>query len=136
MPTYNGWTIVTMPSSPAPKDLRFTVIDTVAVSISPFTGQQQVQNWQSQGLEGSVSLPPMSDADAQAWLTFLYALAGVANVFQFPAAIAAKYPGSITTNSRTSPPGPRYWRLKQNSRGWSIVEASHYGIQFDFREAF
>src|SRR5579859_3962193 len=136
MPTYQGWNVITMPSTPAPKDLQFGPVDIVALSVSPFTGQQQVQNWNSQYVEGSISLPPMSDSDAQSWLTFLYNLQGMANVFQFPAAIAAKYPASFTTDSRSSPPGARYWRLKSNQRKWSISEASIYGIQFDFREAF
>ena len=45
MATFNGWNIISMPATPAaPASVEFTAEDTVAVSISPFTGQQQVQD--------------------------------------------------------------------------------------------
>ena len=127
MPTYLGVDIITMPSTPAsPQSIEFSVVDIVAMSVSPFTGQQQVQDWQSTFMEGSASLPPLTIAQADAWLTFLRDLKGMRNVFQFGAAFAAAYSSSI---------GSRYWRLKSNQRKWSITEARLYGIQFEFREA-
>lgn len=133
MATYLGWDIITMPSTPsAPASIEFSVIDIVAMSKSPFTGQQQIQDWNASYMEASVSLPPLTDSQAQDWLTFFFALKGVANVFQFTTAFAAAYPKSLKTGS---PLAQRYWRLKSNLRKWSIGEARVYGIQFECAEA-
>lgn len=52
-----------MPATPsAPATVEFTAMDTVAVSTSPFTGQQQVQDWQASWLEASVSMPALTHA--------------------------------------------------------------------------
>ncbi len=127
MSTYLGWDVITIPSSPpAPSSIEFVQIDIVALSKSSFTGQQQVQDWQASYMEASVSLPPLTDAQAIEWIAFLRDLKGVANVFQFTAEFAAAYPDSV---------GDRYWRLKSNQRKWSITEARLYGIQFDIMEA-
>ena len=83
MATFNGMSIIVMPGAPAaPSTIEYTAQDIVAVSISPFTGQQQVQDWQASFMEASVSLPALTNAQAQAWIAFLMALRGQANVFQ------------------------------------------------------
>lgn len=71
-----------MPASPAPQSLEFTANDVVAISVSPFTGQQQTMDWQAGWLEASVIMPPMPEQQAKAWTAFLLALRGQANVFQ------------------------------------------------------
>src|ERR1041385_4715845 len=127
MSTYNGWEIIDIPADPpAPQSIEFSQIDIVAQSISPFTGQQQLQDWNANYMEASVSLPPLTDAQAQAWIQFLRDLKGMANVFKFSDAFVAAYESSI---------GNRYWRLKSNQRKWSISEARVYGISFEIREA-
>jgi len=127
MPTYNGWNIITIPAyPPAPQSIEFTQNDAVAISQSPFSGQQQVQIWGGSWMEASVVMPPMTFVNAQAWVAFLRALQGVGNVFQFSAAFMAAYPADL---------GSRYWRLKQNTRKWSISQARLYGLQFEIREA-
>ena len=80
--TFNGWNIVAMPASPVPKSIEFTAQDTVAVSTSPFTGQQQVQDWQASWLEASVSMPPMTYHQALPWIAFMLELRGQACAFQ------------------------------------------------------
>lgn len=83
MATFNGWEIIPTPTSPAgPATIDFTAVDTVAISISPFTGQQQVQNWNASYLEASVSMPALTHSKAQDWIAFLLSLEGVAHVFQ------------------------------------------------------
>lgn len=125
--TYLGRTIIAIPSyPPAPASVEFSQVDAVAASVSPFTFQQQVQQWSGSYRKASVSMPAMSDATAQAWVAFLVALDGVANVFQFGAAFAAAYPLSI---------GSRYWCLVSNERKWSINSNRAYGMQFEIREA-
>ena len=127
MPTYLGWNIITIPSTPpAPASIEFTANDAVSINISPFTGQQQVYNWGALPMEISVSMPAMPYAVAQSWVSFLRNLQGQANVFQFTAAFTAAYSGDL---------GSRYWRLKSNQRKWSVNEARMYGIHFEAREA-
>lgn len=86
--TFNGWNIVQIPSSPAPKSIEFTANDTVAVSTSPFTQQQQIQDWQASFLEASVSLPPLTHVQAQSWIAWTLQCKGQAGVFQIGDAAA------------------------------------------------
>jgi len=129
MPTFEGRNIITIPAyPPAPQSIEVTAIDVVGQNVSPFTGQQQVYDWNASWLEASVTMPPMTDATAQAWVQFLKDLKGVANVFQFTAGFQAAFPLSI--------PNGWYWSLKSNERKWSITKAAIYGMQFDIRRAF
>lgn len=126
MATYLGRLIVTIPAyPPAPASIEFSQVDAVAASVSPFTFQQQVQQWAGSYRKASVSMPAMTDATAQAWVAFLVALDGMANVFQFGSAFAAAYPASI---------GSRYWCLASNERKWSINSNRAYGMSFEIRE--
>ena len=123
MPT---WTVITMPSTPAPKSVEIERSDSVAMAISPFTGDQQTQDWQWSNTAVNVTMPPMDMTTAGPWLTFLQAAHGQANVFLIPnAAFAAMLPGTTTG----------YWRMKANSVKWSINEANIVGIQFEMRQA-
>ena len=83
MATFNGWTIVVPPASPAaPATLEFTLQDIVASVDNPFTGQRQFQDWQASYLEASVSMPPLTRKQAPEWIAFLMSLRGSLNVFQ------------------------------------------------------
>jgi hypothetical protein len=127
MPSYLGWNVVSIPTTPsAPASIEFFRNSSVAISISPFTGQQQIVDWNAEFTHAAVSWPPMTDATAAAWITFLDALKGQACVFQFGSAFAAAYPASI---------GSKYWRLKSNTRGWTINRDRMYAISFEIREA-
>ena len=91
----NGLDLIAVPASPsAPASMEFTLQDTVATSLSPFTGQQQIQDWQASFLEASVSMPPLTQAQAQNWIAFLMALRGQANVFQLGDPLARSPRGS------------------------------------------
>jgi hypothetical protein len=99
MPTFNGWDIVPVPATPsAPATVEFVADDVIAMSVSPFTGQQQVQDWQASMLAASVSMPALTHPQAQEWIAFLMALRGQANVFQFgdPLAVAPRGSGAGT----------------------------------------
>jgi hypothetical protein len=134
MPSYLGWNVITIPGTPpAPQSIDFYVVDIVSLNRSPFTGQQQIYSWGATYMEATVNLPPLSDTDAQEWLAFLRNLQGVANVFQFTSAFAAAYPESLSAGS--SPPGNRHWRLKSNTRKWTISDDRFYRISFDIMEA-
>jgi len=131
MSTYNGWTIVTMPSTPWPAGVEFATNDIVASSTNPFTGAQQIQDWNARYMEGSISMQPLTQAQAADWVAFLKSCRGTKNVFQFPAGLAAAFPESFTSDGTAQ----RYWRLKTNQTRWSIKRASIYGITFEIREA-
>ena len=91
----NGWDLIAMPAAPsAPATMEYTAQDAVAVSVSPFSGQQQVQDWQASFLEASVSMPALTHGQAQEWIAFLLALRGQAKVFQLGDPLAVSPRGS------------------------------------------
>jgi hypothetical protein len=117
-----------MPSSPAPKSVEFTYQSVVGASNNPFTGQQQIYNWNANWTEISITMPPMDAADAAAWVNFFIACNGMANVFQLAnSTFAGLVPAAANVNG--------YWRLKTNMSKWSINEGTIYGAQFEIREA-
>jgi hypothetical protein len=127
MSTYNGWNIVTIPTfPPAPQSIEFEQFDIVADTTSPFTGQQQIQDWNANYMSLRVNLPVLIYANAQPWVAFFRSLKGKAGVFQFTAAFMAAYPNDL---------GSRYWRLKSNSRQWTVSKDRVYLISFECREA-
>jgi hypothetical protein len=112
MPTFNGWPIISLPTTPAaPATIEFTATDIIAMSISPFTGQQQVQDWQQGWIEASVSYP-LTHVQAQAWIAFQMGLRGQANVFQLGDPLASK-PQGIATGTPVVSSGAQ--------RGFSLV---------------
>lgn len=118
MPTFNGWNIISMPTTPAaPATVDFTATDIVAMSISPFTGQQQVQDWQQGWIEASVSMPPLTHVQAQVWIAFMMALRGQANVFQLgdPLAVAPQGSGAGTPLVN----GASQSGFSLNTKGWT-----------------
>jgi len=82
-------------------------------------------------MEATVTMPPLTDAQAQNWIAFLRALQGPVGVFQFSAAFCAAYPTSL---NNASPVTPRYWCLKSAERKWSIDANRFYGFTFDLLE--
>ena len=127
MSTYNGWTIVTMPGAPSVKSIEFTTNQIVASSVSPFTGQQQLQDWQAAWAEASLELPPMTSDQSSAWTAFIVSCKGPLCVFQLPALLAALVPSGM------APAG--YWRLKNNANKWTVQPLPLYGMRFEIREA-
>ena len=127
MPTYLGWNVITIPAyPPAPASFEVNEMNIIGLSTSPFTGQQQVYDWNAEWTEASVTMPAMPFDVAQPWVTFLKDLKGAKCVFQFSTSFGAAYPEI----------GTRYWRLKSNARRWSVTRDRVYSIQFDIREAF
>jgi hypothetical protein len=108
--------------------MEFTQVDPVAMTVSPFTGQQQIVNWNSTWMEASVTMPPMVTSDAQNWVAFLRNLKGTAGCFQFSAAFVAAYPWLLNPNLIS---GGIYWALKAPARKWSLTHQRVFGFQFD-----
>ena len=83
----------------------------MATSVSPFTGQQQIQDWQASFLEASVSMPPLTQAQAQNWIAFLMALRGQAKVFQLGDPLAVVPQGSAPA---------RRWSMAAGQTGYTL----------------
>jgi hypothetical protein len=133
MPAWGGGgTLITsMPTAPWPKSIELKNHHLAAANTNPWNATQQIQDWQVDYKEGSISYASLTQTQAQAVITFLEACNGIVNVFQFPAGLAAKYPETFTSDGTTQ----RYWRLKTNDIEWSIKVGSVYNITYEIREA-
>jgi hypothetical protein len=83
------------PTSPGYRQIRIGGRSVVAVSESPFTLSQQVQEHPGQMWMAEVSLPPMQRADAQKWLSFLLSLKGRVGTFLLGDPVCKTPRGSI-----------------------------------------
>ena len=108
MGSFNGWPIVSFPyDPPAPRSVEWELGDTVGSARSPFSLQQQIQNWGASILKASVSYPVMTPLQARAWMAFLASTQGIANVFLFgdPKNTAPQNPlatgGTVTGSAQT-----------------------------------
>ena len=75
--------IVTMPASPNFTRSEFTLVRTIGTTISPFTGQQKVQEFPNVYWTANVVLPPQRRSTAVNWQSFLAEAKGPANSFLF-----------------------------------------------------
>jgi len=83
--TINGisYTLVATPASPGPASIEMGWNDLVSLQFSPYTLQQQTQQWPgADWWDAKVTLPPMNAATAAQWKAFLAELRGSLNVFQ------------------------------------------------------
>lgn len=79
----NTVSVVTLPSAPGARSVEFTVNDPVAIVSSPFTGQTQAQQWPGADMwSGTLELPSLTQTQADAWISALMQLRGMANAFQ------------------------------------------------------
>jgi hypothetical protein len=118
MPTFNGWNIISLPTTPAaPATVEFTAPNIAAMSISPFTGQQQVQDWQQGWIEFSVSYPPLTHVQAQKWIAAMMALRGQVNVFQIGDPLASVPQGSGAGTPLVNGAGQKGYTL--STSGWT-----------------
>ena len=77
MPTYP----LTMPATPSFKSSEFTLRRKVGLSESPYTGSQQVYEFDYALWAGTVTLPPMKRENARNWIAFLLQLHGRRGTF-------------------------------------------------------
>jgi len=100
------------------------------VSVSPFNGAQQTQDWGGRHMSFTVSLPPMNSTNGLAWVNALLALVGPLGVFQFPSGWAS-FTGWTLPYTASG-----YWRLTPGQpTDWSVSEANIYGLSFQIEEA-
>src|SRR4051812_14758307 len=126
----SAWTIITMPTAPSLQTLEVTPQFPVAIAVSPFTGQQQVQDWGGGWLTAKATLPPMDPVTAAPWITFFMSLRGTAYVFAFTAN------DTLTESLPASVSGQGYWRLKAGSLRWQVSKEKMYYCSFECTEAF
>lgn len=75
--------LVSVPTSPGFQQVDFNIMDAVALSTSPFTGQTQAQQWPgADSWVGTLTLPPLTQSQADDWIAFLMECRGMANAFQ------------------------------------------------------
>lgn len=79
---------------PLPDKLVLRAVDVAAISFSPWTGEQQVQQHQGAWWEGEVSLPFMKRAQWAKWAAFLISLRGQVGTFYMPAYMTLSPQGS------------------------------------------
>src|SRR5579871_4568447 len=76
------FTVISYPVSPpaipgiGPQDFTLTEVNVVGQTDSPFTLDQQVQQWPGQMWEIELNLPPMTYVQAEQWIAFLGSLYG------------------------------------------------------------
>jgi hypothetical protein len=120
--TFNGFTIIPLPTVPAcPKSIEWATQNVVAMSRSPFTGQQQIYNWQSSWLEASLSYQPMTNVQFQPWGGFLMGMQGIANIFQFGDPNMLKPMGSGSGSPLVD--GANQTGYSLATRGWTAFAA-------------
>src|SRR5580704_13071230 len=72
---------LSLPVTPGYSKINFTATNIVGLTKSPFTNQQQVYQWAGEYWSASVSMPPMNQSTAEAWMTFLVSLRGTLGTF-------------------------------------------------------
>jgi hypothetical protein len=80
----NAVSVVTLPHDiGSAASVEFSFSDAVAIVSSPFTGQTQAQQWPGADMwTGTVTLPPLTQNQADDWISFLMECRGMANAFQ------------------------------------------------------
>lgn len=150
MSTFNGWTIITLPASPPPANIEWELGDTVGAARSPFSQQQQIQNWPASLMRASLSYQKMLNSEALPLITFLRQTQGIANIFLFgdpkrtqpqnPAAVAGKVTGgdqtgyTLVTSSSGLMPGD-WIQLGLRLYGLTSVTGGTLGIWPNLRES-
>lgn len=95
----------------AAQRIKITAWTKTAMSVSPYTGSQQVYQWPGEGWALDVSLPPMKATDAEEWIAFLLQLRGRSGLFEFgdtartsPRGVATGTPLTFGTGNVTFSP--------------------------------
>lgn len=135
-----SYNLCAMPSTPGPAEIEIAMNDTVAVITSPFTRQEQTQDWPGGDFwDATITLPPMPRAKAWPWEGFLAELRGRLNVFQAGdprAAIPLGRPGASVPVVATGGSNnlPMTWALA--TRGWTpsafrlLLPGDHFQIGY------
>ena len=94
----NAVSAVVMPPKPGFRMVEFTQEDTVGMNQNPYTRQVQAQEWVGGDMwGGTMTLPQLTQAQADEWLAFLSQCRGIRNPFRLgnPLKIAPGGNGSL-----------------------------------------
>lgn len=88
--------LVALPAAPGLRSVEFKMHDSVAASPRSFTGQMQVQAWPGADMwSGTLTLPPLTAAQADVWEAALMQLRGIQNAFQIGNPLKAVPRGTV-----------------------------------------
>ena len=85
---------LTLPSHTGIRNITLRAVNTVGMTMSPFTYQQQAVAHAGQRWEVDVTLPAMNRADAEQWVAFLVSLRGLLGTFTLGDPVGASPRGS------------------------------------------
>lgn len=92
----SSYGLVTIPTTPGPADIEIGMNDAVASVLSPFTRTEQVQAWPGGDYwDATITLPPLTRAQAASWRGFLAELSGRQYVMQLGDATASGPLGTV-----------------------------------------
>lgn len=74
---------IDLPTTPGARRVTVVGSSSSALTVSPWTGSQQIQENQAQLWRFSLEFPPMSSAQARAWMGALLSLRGMLGTFYF-----------------------------------------------------
>src|ERR1700722_6980418 len=92
----NTVTLVSVPTKPERRMVEWNFSDAVATVSSPFTGQVQAQQWPGADmLAGTMTMPILTQSQADDWISFLMQCRGMLNVFQLGDPLKTVPAGSV-----------------------------------------
>lgn len=94
-----------LPSHTGIAAVSFRMVNTTAISESPFTGVQQAFAYSRQRWEVDVTLPPLKHSDAATWIGWLAALRGRLGTFLLGDPMATSPRGTATAATVTGSTG-------------------------------
>lgn len=113
----NGWPLLATPLTPGQRQVDWSMINLVGAVPNPYTGKQQIQNWNAGWWEAVVTMPPMPRSLAQQWIAFMAQCSGQNAVFYFGDGLATKPLGSAQGNPVTV--GSFQAPYKLTTKGWT-----------------
>lgn len=121
--SFNGTNIIGLPCDVLsgvthPSSIEWDAQEVVSTSISPFTGQVQVYDFQNSWWEAQVSFPPMNRNAIDAWSSFILECRGQSNFFQLGDPKATTPKGTPSGGPVVSGAGQTGYNLV--TRGWTI----------------
>jgi hypothetical protein len=119
---------LTLPAARGSKQIKMIANTQAAMSQSPFSGVEQVQEWPGEWWELQASLPAMKRADAEQWIAFLLALRGRSGTFYFGPSGAAAPQGaggsSIVFDGATQ--GAKFVTLRGFANNTLVIKAGDF----------
>jgi hypothetical protein len=92
---------ITLPTVSGIRSVNLRAKSAVGISRSPFTFKEQVFSHGGQMLEAEISLPPMSRAEGEQWVSFLIKLKGMQGTFLLGDPSGATARGSASSTAGT-----------------------------------